>query len=154
MNSKAHSIFAAIAVAALAVCTSGCATVHTSSLGVIDGIELKGAPEGAVQMVYVHTKGYYFLWCVPLASGDIRWNDEKESIEGGFRLFRDMVSAAEVQTALLKQAEVNNCDVVDITFYDHDTSYAGASYGGIVGALFGSSEIGVSGVFVNREESK
>ncbi|MBQ4384579.1 MAG: hypothetical protein IKO87_05195 [Kiritimatiellae bacterium] len=45
MNSKPHSIFAAIAViavAAHAVCTSGCATVHTSSLGAIDGIELKG----------------------------------------------------------------------------------------------------------------
>ena len=153
MNSKPHSIFAAIAVAALAVCTSGCATVHTSSLGVIDGIELKGAPEGAVQMVYVHTKGYYFLWCVPLASGDIRWNDEKKSIEGGTSFFKDQVGLGELQSALMKIAESRDCDLAEVYYRDSDTTYAGVSYGGAIGACFGSSQMCVSALLVPRRTS-
>jgi len=61
-----------------------------------------------------------------------------------------MVGATELQDALLKMAETRNCDVIDISYFDSDTSYAGASYGGIVGALFGSSQIGISGVLVPR----
>ena len=147
-------MFAAAMMAAAVALVSGCATVHRSSPGAIDGIVVKGAPEGAAETVYIHTKGYYFLWTVPLASGDLRWNDETKSINGGFRLFRDMVSVGDLQNALLKMAEANGYDVVDVTFYDNDTSYAGVSYQGLLGTLFGSSEIGVSGIFVNRMESK
>ena len=61
-----------------------------------------------------------------------------------------MVSAADLQNALLKFSETRNCDVIDIAFHDSDTSYAGASYGGVIGALFGSSQIGISGVLVPK----
>ena len=154
MNAKPHSMLAAAMIAVAVAFASGCASVHCSSPGAIDGINLKGAPEGALQIVYICNAGYYFLWTIPLASGDLRWNEEKESINGGFRLFRDMVSADDLQNALLKMAEAKGCDVVDVTFYDHDTSYAGVSYGGLIGSLFGSSEIGISGVFINRKERK
>ena len=87
---------------------------------------------------------------MPLASGDLRWDDETKSIKGGTYFFCDMVGATELQTALLKIAESRNCDVIDITYHDSDTSYAGPSYGGVIGALFGSSKIGISGVLVPK----
>ena len=59
-------------------------------------------------------------------------------------------AAVQFYSALLKLAETRNCDVVDLTYHDSDPSYAGASYGGVVGALFGSSQIGISSVFVPR----
>jgi len=153
MNAKLHSMLAAVVMAAAVPCLSGCAYVYRSNLGAIDGIKVKSSTEEPVQAVYISTIGYYFLWTVPLASGDLRWNDEKRSIEGGTRLFCDMVSVDDLQNALLKLAEVNDCDVVDIVFYDHDTSYASASYAGLLGAFFGSSEIGVSGVLVAKPEA-
>ena len=56
------------------------------------------------------------------------------------------------QTAMLKLAEARNCDVIDMRFYDSDTTYAGVSTGGLIGALFGSSQIGISGVLVPRKD--
>ena len=41
--------------------------------------------------------------------------------------------------------------MVDVNFYDDDTSYAGASYEGLIGMLFGSSSMGVSAVLVPRK---
>ena len=101
--------------------------------------------------MYITTTGYYCLWSIPLASGDLRWNAEKQSINGGTCLFRDQVSATELQNALLKIAESRDCDVIDIVFDDSDTSYAGVSYEGIIGLFFGSSHIGVSGVLVPKK---
>ena len=102
----------------------------------------------------VSTTGYYLLWTVPLVSGDIRWNDEKKSIEDGTTFFRDLVGAEEVQNVLLKIAENNNCNLVDVTFHDSDTSYAGPSYGGIVGSCFGSSHMSISAILVPRSPAK
>ena len=52
---------------------------------------------------------------------------------------------------MLKIAESRNCDVIDMVFDDSDTSYAGVSYGGIIGLFFGSSQIGLSGVLVPKK---
>ena len=130
--------------------TAGCASVYSSSQGALGGMAYKGASGVPSQHLYIKTTGYYFLWSLPLASGDVRWNETTKSINGGTCFFRDMVGAAELQNALLKIAETRNCDVVDIAYHDSDTSYAGASYGGVIGALFGSSQIGISGVLVPR----
>ena len=137
-------------IATLLVGATGCATVHSSSQGALSGLAYKGASGEPVELVYVNTTGYYFLWSLPLASGDLRWNEATRSINGGTCLFSDQVGVEELQNALLKMAEARNCDVVDVAFHDADTSYAGVSYGGAIGALFGSSEIGISGVFVPR----
>ena len=141
----------AMAVAAL---VSGCASVTYSSPGALEGITIKGSPGRIGQLVFVDTTGYYFLWTVPLACGDIRWNEHKKSIEGGTLFFNDLVGLDEVQNVLVKIAESRNCDLVDVAFHDSDTSYAGASYGGMIGALFGSSRISASAVLVPRAEKK
>ena len=67
--------------------------------------------------------------------------------------FSDCVSIAEVQDALLKYADERNCDVVDVSFFDADTSYADASYEGLLGMLFGTSSMGVSAVLIPRKEA-
>ena len=137
----------------LAATAAGCATMTTSSPGMLDGIKIKDANGPAREIVYIDSTGYYFFWCVPLASGDVRWNEKKKSINGGTSLFRDFVGAREMQNALLRYAESKNCDLADVRFFDSDTSYAGASYGGVLGALFGSSSVGVSGVLIPRAEA-
>ena len=50
-------------------------------------------------------------------------------------------------------AKTRNCNVIDISFHDSDTSYAGVSTGGLIGALFGSSQIGISGVLVPHKDN-
>ena len=52
-----------------------------------------------------------------------------------------------------KYAEGRNCDIVDVSIFDADTSYAGLSYEGLVGMIFGSSSMGVSAVLVPRTEA-
>ena len=143
--------FAGIMAALLAV-TTGCATVYSSSQGAFDGVAYKGVNGVPLEHVYITTTGYYLLWSLPLASGDLRWNEKTKSINGGTCFFSDQVGVTELQDALFKIAETRNCDVIDITFHDSDTSYAGASYGGVVGALFGSSQIGISCVLVPRKD--
>ena len=137
---------------ALLVGATGCATVYSSSQGALDGLTYKGANGAPSEHIYITTTGYYFMWTLPLASGDLRWNEQTKSINGGTCLFSDQVGVTELQDALLKIAETRNCDVIDIAFYDSDTSYAGVSTGGAIGALFGSSQIGISGVLVPRKD--
>ena len=137
-------------VAALLVGATGCATVYSSSQKPLDGLVYHGANGAPLEHVYITTTGYYLLWTLPLASGDLRWNAKTKSINGGTCIFSDQVSVTELQNALLKMAEARNCDVIDMAFHDSDTSYAGVSTGGLIGALFGSSQIGVSGVLVPR----
>ena len=139
-------------MAALLVGAAGCASVYSSSQGAFDGLAYKSADGTPSEHIYIRTTGYYFMWTIPLASGDLRWNDETKSINGGTCLFCDQVGVTELQKALLKIAETRNCDVIDMAFHDSDTSYAGVSTGGIIGALFGSSQIGVSGVLVPRKD--
>ena len=129
---------------------TGCATVYHSSPGALDGLTYMGASGAPAELIYITTTGYYFLWTIPLVSGDLRWDEKKNTIDGYPCFFRDQVGATELQTALLKIAETRNCDVIDVTYHDSDTSYAGPSYGGGVGVFFGSSQIGISGVLVPR----
>ncbi len=144
-----------ILAAAFAVMAAGCATENYSSPGKLDGLSVKGI-EGkqASQQVVISTSGYYVLWTVPLFSGDLRWNPETRSINGGFSLFSDQVGVNELQSALLKIAETRNCDLADVHYEDSDSSYAGASQVGVIGALFGSSQMSVSALLVPRNQGK
>ena len=140
----------ATAAALLSFC-SGCASLICTQPDALNGISIKGIDGKPSQMVVIDTTGYYFLWTVPLASGDLRWNNETQSIEGGTELFSDHVSISELQDALTNYAECRNCDLADVSYYDADTSYAEASYFGIIGMLFGESRMAVSGILVPRE---
>ena len=149
---KLMKIGAAALVASVA---AGCASVTYSSPGMLDNVSVKGV-EGRKpgQAVLIDTSGFYMFWTVPLVSGDLRWNDEKKSIEGGSSFFKDQVGVDELQTALLKIAESRNCDLVDVYVRDSDSSYAGVSYGGAVGSCFGSSHMSISAVLVPRSPAK
>ena len=145
-----------VLAAVLAAMAAGCATENYSSPGKLDGIAVKGI-EGRQpgQMVVISTTGYYMLWTVPLVSGDLEWNPAKQSINGGFALFSDQVGIAELQEALLKIAESRNCDLADVHYVDSDSTYAGATdLSGLIGFLFGSSQMSVSALLVPRNQAK
>ncbi|MBR4617603.1 MAG: hypothetical protein IKO55_18490 [Kiritimatiellae bacterium] len=144
-----------VLAALLAAMAAGCATESYSSPGKLDGVVVKGI-EGkqARQQVVISTSGYYVLWTIPLFSGDLRWNPETQSINGGFSFFSDQVGINELQAALLKIAESRNCDLADVHYTDSDASFAGASETGLIGALFGSSQMSVSALLVPRNQGK
>lgn len=149
-------LFMQIGAAALvASVAAGCASVTYSSPGMLDNVSVKGV-EGRKpgQAVLIDTTGFYMFWTIPLFSGDLRWNEQKKSIEGGSSFFKDQVGVNELQTALLKIAESRNCDLVDVYVRDSDSSYAGVSYGGAVGSCFGSSHMSISAVLVPRSPAK
>ena len=141
-------IGAAALIASMAV---GCASVTYSPPGALNGVSVRGVKnaEGA-QFVMIDTSGYYMFWTIPLVSGNLRWNDQKRSIEGGTSLFRDQVGLGELQNALIKLAESRNCDLAEVYYNDADASYAGVSYGGAIGSCFGSSQMCVSALLVPR----
>ncbi len=144
-----------IGAAALIASAAGCASVTYTSPGMLDNVSVKGV-EGRKpgQVVLIDTSGFYMFWTIPLVSGDLRWNEQKKSIKGGASFFKDQVGVDELQAALLKIAESRNCDLADIYIYDADASYAGPSYGGVVGTCFGSSHMSISAVLVPRSPAK
>ncbi len=150
MNTK--KLFASAAAAAALCMASGCATVEFTSPGSLDGIVVTGATGNPSHLIMVDTVGYYMFWTIPLVTGDLRWNEDTKSIEGGTVFFQDQVGLDEVQNAMVKYAESRNCDLADVSFYDSDTSYAGPSYSGIIGIFFGSSRMGVSAVLIPRKD--
>ena len=139
------------ALALVALTAAGCATVTYSSPGTLDGVVVKGVDGKVGEAVLIDTSGFYMFWAMPLVSGDLRWSAEKKSIEGGSSFFKDQVGIAELQSALLKIAESRNCDLADGNDFDGDASYAGLSYGGVVGSCFGSSHMSVSAILVPRK---
>ena len=143
------------AAALIALVAAGCASVTYTSPGMLDNVSVKGV-EGRKpgQVVLIDTSGFYMFWTIPLVSGDLRWNEQKKSIEGGASFFKDQVGVDELQTALLKIAESRNCDLADVHIHDADSSYAGPSYGGAVGTCFGSSHMSISAVLVPRSPAK
>jgi len=143
-------VLAVAAAAALSVC-SGCATITTSKEGRLDGVVVKGAGGAPVEHVWLGTSGEYLFWSIPIASGRFTWNEKTKQLETDTAWFKDCVSIADVQDALLKYADSRNCDLADVTYLDADTSYAGASYEGLLGMLFGSSSMGVSAVLIPRK---
>ena len=143
------------AAALIALVAAGCATVTYTSPGMLDNVSVKGV-EGRKpgQAVLIDTSGFFMFWTIPLVSGDLRWNEQKKSIEGGTSFFKDQVGVDELQSALLKIAESRNCDLADVHIHDADASYAGPSYGGAVGTCFGSSHMSISAVLVPRSPAK
>lgn len=146
------SLLAAGALAALAVC-SGCATISTTKDARLDGIVVKGARGAVSEHVCLTTTGEYFLWAIPFGSGKFVWNDQTKTLETETAWFSDCVGLSELQEALQKYAESRNCQLADVVYNDSDTSYAMASYEGIIGIFFGSSSMGVSAFLVPRNDA-
>ncbi len=140
--------------AALAAMVTGCATVTCTTPGKLDGIKFKGTDGTPSQLVYINSASLSILWIIPLFSGDIRWNSKKKNIEGGFSLFRDHMSRENMQKAITNYADSRDCDLLYVDFNESGTSYASASQVGIVGTLFGSTEMNVSAVLVPRNSNK
>lgn len=65
-----------LAAGALAVCSSGCATISTTKDGRLDGIVVKGVRGAVSEHVCLTTTGEYFLWAIPVGSGKFVWNDQ------------------------------------------------------------------------------
>ena len=136
----------------IAAMTTGCASVEYSSPERLANVTVKGV-DGIEprQHIVIETSGYFFLWTLPLFSGDLRWDPESCDIKGGTAFFKDLVGFAELQNALQKLAESRDCELADVYFNDTDGFYAGVSYTGIVGAFFGSSHMSVSAILVPRK---
>ena len=146
-----RSVVAGLAMS-LAAMISGCATVNYSSHGALKNVTVEGSKDAAAgQMVAITTSGYYMLWTIPLASGDLRWDPAAGEIKGGTSLFSDQVGYSELQDALHKIAERRNCDLAEVYFDNSDCSYADVSYAGLIGAFFGSSHMNVSAILVPRK---
>ena len=152
MNHRTVTRAVAVAGALFAAMVTGCASVEYSSPGMLKNVTVKGAPGAeAGRHVAITTTGYNMFWCIPLASGDLRWDSANSEINGGTSFFTDQVGYQELQTALQKIAETRNCNLADVTFHDSDGFYADVSWGGLIGTLFGSSHMGVSATLVPRE---
>ena len=148
------NILKSILIAAFAVLITGCATITSTPYDKLDGIKLDGTDGKPSEVVFIESTGFYMLWQVPIFSGDIRWNSEKKSIEGGFSLFKSHLSLVNLQKAITNYADSRNCDLVDVIYNDSNKSYGEASETGLIGALFGSTTINVSAVLVPRISDK
>ncbi|MBR4523145.1 MAG: hypothetical protein IKO64_02755 [Kiritimatiellae bacterium] len=152
MKDKSIKLAAAGVAALFAVMVTGCASVKYSSPGALSNISVKGAPGAeAGRHVVISTSGYSVFWCIPVASGDLRWDSEKREIKGGTSLFSDQLGVQELQTALLQTAEARNCNLADVNFHASNGIYAEVSWGGLAGMFFGSADLVVSAVLVPRE---
>ena len=149
-----RNILKSIFIAAFAVLITGCATITSFPYDSLDGVKLNGTDKKPSEIVFIESTGFYILWQVPIFSGDIRWNSEKKSIEGGVSFFKDHVSLANLQNAITNYADCRNCDLVDVIYNNTEASYAEASETGLIGALFGSATINVSAVLVPRNNEK
>ena len=149
-----RNILKPILCVAFAVLITGCATFTSTPYDKLDGVILNGTDRKTSEVVFMESTGFYILWQVPLFSGDIRWNNEKKSIEGGVSFFKDHISLANLQNAITNYADSRNCDLVDVIYNDTNASYAEASETGLIGALFCSATINVSAVLVPRNNEK
>ena len=147
-------IFKLILIAAFVLLVNGCATITSTSYSTLDGVKLNGTDRKPSEVVFIESTGFYILWQIPICSGDIRWNSEKKSIEGGVSIFKDHVSLANLQNANTNYAESRNCDLVDVIYNDTNASYVEVSETGLIGALFCSATINVSAVLVPRTDEK
>ncbi len=149
-----RNIFKAFLCIAFAVLVSGCATITSTPYTPLEGVQISGTDRKPSEVVFIESTGFFILWQVPIFSGDIRWNSEKKSIEGGFSLFKDHVSLANLQNAVTNYADSRDCDLVDVIYNNTNASYAEASETGLIGAFFGSATINVSAVLVPRKSDK
>lgn len=142
-----------ICIVALTMLT-GCASIEMSSPNSMAGIELSGVDGELDRIAVVTNNGLYILWTFPLGSGDMRWNDKKQTINGKTALFQDYSGLEEAMYALGKVAERENEEASEVIALDNSLvtmelfSYQGAAMG-----LFGLNSINLSAVLCNKKTS-
>jgi len=133
MNISAKA--AAIMSAAL---LSGCASLDISSPGSLSGVRIVGTPGCADRQVVVENSAFHVFWTWTVATGDLRWNDEKKDIEGGTAFFADYCGNDDCYEVLKKVAERENCDLANVIFTESSTSdFNFSSYMGLFGFFAG-----------------
>ena len=133
------------------VLAAGCAHVDISSPKSLSGIDLLGSPTQADRQVVVRNSGIHVLWCFPLGSGDMRWNDETQDIKGGIDLFADHCNTAECMDVLEAIARRENCDLVGVYFTDMTKSgFDVTSFSGLFAWVGGLYEVQACGILRPR----
>lgn len=99
----------------------GCATVEITPLGAMDGMSVGGVDGKNLRHVYISNGGYYLLDGWPLAMGDIRWDEKKQDIRGGTTFFREQGQLHDIEEVLVKIAERENCDLIEVTSLDESS---------------------------------
>ena len=139
---------AALLAAALA---AGCAHVDISSPNSLSGLKVIGSPTQADRQVVVRNSGIHVLWWFPLASGDMRWDDETNDIKGGTDFFDNHCSPSDCMNVLEKIAERENCDLVDVYFTDMTKSgFDVTSFSGLFAWVGGLYEVQACGILRPR----
>ena len=133
---------------------AGCAHVDISSPKSLSGIDLLGSPTQADRQVVVRNSGIHVLWCFPLGSGDMRWNDETQDIKGGIDLFADHCNTAECMDVLEAIARRENCDLVGMYFTDMTKSgFDVTTLSGLFAWVGGLYEVQACGILRPRADA-
>lgn len=135
---------------AMALFTTGCATVEYSPANAFTGVTVKGVDGQVREHVVIDTTGYYLFNTLPLVSGDVRWDERRRSIKGGTSFFRNHVRESKLQDALVNLAKSRNCDLADVSYCADGSSFADYN-NAFLGAVFSKSHMGVSATLVPRK---
>lgn len=136
----------------LAMLLTGCCSVTFSSPGSLSGIKIEGAGSEGDRMVVINEGGIYLFWRLTLATGDIRWNEKKQDINGGVAFFHDYSGVTDIFETLHMIAERENCDLANVIVQDGSNSDLQlTSYQGAAGGLVGFNSVMVSAVLRPRK---
>lgn len=149
-RTRLKGMAAAGMAAAMAVLAPGCASVECSSPNDLADVTVKGVAGQAREHVVIDTAGYYLFGVIPLATGDVRWDERRRSIKGGTSLFRDHIGEAKLQNALVNLAKSRDCDLADVSYYADGETFANCD-NCFLGALLYRSGMGVSATLVPRK---
>jgi len=134
-----------------AMLVAGCAHVDMSSKGSLAGLDVVGSPTQADRQVVVRNSGVHLFWTIPLGTGDMRWNEETEDINGGLVLFDDYCNTDDCLKILQHVAQRENCDLVGVYFTDMTKSgFDITSFSGLFGWLAGLYEVQACGILRPR----
>lgn len=140
MNRLFHQLALLVVLA-----TTGCASVEISQPKSLKGIDILGATTKADRQVVVRCTGFHFVSATFLV-GDLRWDEKKRDINGGFRWFYDC-NTHDCYRVLQEVANRENSDLVDVILNESSSiGFNTTSYQGIFYALFGLYEVQVCGV--------
>ncbi|MGN0833686.1 MAG: hypothetical protein ACI4RD_08595 [Kiritimatiellia bacterium] len=96
--------------ALFALAVAGCATVEISSVG---------SMRGGDRLLVIQNDGYELLWLLPLWSGDLSWDAERNDVSRRPALFANHADVRHLWAAARRIAEREHCDLVDVTFIDN-----------------------------------
>lgn len=109
MNIKKLLVMALVAMG-LASAMVGCATVEMTSAG---------SMKNGDRLLVLQNDGYELLWCIPLWSGAMTWDEKSKSVEYTPVFFKNNADTQHLYVAAKRVADNENCDLVNVTFVDN-----------------------------------